>query len=124
MHESKAQRAKEQAVKKAVRKHLREAMRSIDLENKMRPMEGEDGEVHFVIASNVELNIEAVHVVDNALIDAAKMFSAAGVLNTDRYYKHVARMVHYAMSELETGNEPFELTVQRLINEVSTSEEE
>jgi hypothetical protein len=96
-------------------------MKSIDLESKLRSVEGEDGEVHYTIASNVQLNIEAVHVVDNALIEAAKMFRDADVLNTDRYYTHVARMVHYAMSELETGNEPFELTVQRLINEVSES---
>jgi hypothetical protein len=123
MNVSKAQQAKEQMVKRSVRQYLREVMRNIDLESKMRPVEGEDGSIHFVIATNVDLSIEAVHEVDDALIVAAKMFRDANVLNNDRYYKHVARMVHYAMSELETGNEPFELTVRRLIDEVGESEE-
>lgn len=88
---------------RTTRKILKAAMATIDFTEHVKPIvDEEDGEVYYSIDRDSGLKRHHVLIVDNALIDCAKLFNTAGLPNKSRFYRKIARMVHYALYEIES----------------------
>ncbi len=74
----------------------------------------EDGGFYWALAPKTKLTFAMVDKLDSALIACVKLYQAAGVPNKNRYYKKVARMIHYAMSELE-AKQSLENTIEEMM---------
>ena len=88
---------------KKSKKLLREAMSTTGFSDAIETVvDEEDGSVYYVIGKCSKLTNTDIAVVDDALIDVAKMYQAVNTDNDSRYYRRVGRMVFYALYELES----------------------
>lgn len=109
--DEKPQLSDEKLIRKQVRKLLKEAIESIDLEAHLFEVEDEDGSKYYTLQPKSKLTAKHIMVVDDALTACARLYSAAGIPNWSKYYRKVARMVHYALSEID-AREAMEITLK------------
>ena len=88
---------------KSSRELLRSAMDSTGFSAAIEAViDEEDGSTYYVIAKGAKLSEADILVVDDALIEVAKLYKDAEQKNTSKYYRKVGRMVFYALYELES----------------------
>lgn len=101
-------------IDREVKKLLKEALTNVNFEQEVVKVEDEDGEFYYTLRPKTKLTYELVDALDNTLIACAKFYRDSGVLNSSRYYFKVARMIHYAMGELE-AREPLQNMIAEIL---------
>jgi len=104
------------SLKTEVSQILKKALTEVDFEKHLVRLDDDDGGFYWALAPRTKLTYAMVDKLDDALIACVKLYQAAGVVNNNRYYKKVARMVHYAMSELE-AKQSLEHTIEEMMGE-------
>ena len=104
------------SLEKQIKQILDAAIQKIDLKGRLIVVEDEDGEVYYQLNPAHKLKLSEVDEVDTALIECAKLYRDNGVPNTSRYYKKIARMVHYALYELD-GRAAMQSWMEDFVNE-------
>lgn len=108
----------EKKINKQVRRLLKAALADTDFDSCVRPIvDEEDGETYYVIEPTSKLQKRHIDAMDAALIASARLFSGVGIPNRSKFYRRVARMVHYAYYETETRTQ-----LENLISTWTTEE--
>ena len=105
----------EKRLKNEVVRILKKALTEVDFEKELVVIDDpDDGSHYWALRPKTKLTFRLVNVLDDALIACAKLYRANNIPNDNRYYRKVARMIHYAMSELE-AKQSLENTIEEMM---------
>jgi hypothetical protein len=106
----------EKSLKKEVNRKLKTALTQVDFQKELVRVDDEDGNYYWTLRPRTKLTLNLLNTIDDVLIQCAKLYRDAGIRNKNKYYAKVARMVHYAMDELE-AKQSLEHTIEEMMGE-------